>query len=730
MEKFPQQRFLFFNKTIQIGKKKKKIGNYNYFFLKKSKMNDPHPISFLVLSSNKHFERFFYEFILGNLVYLYLLIMISRRYIKNREIADLPKKKLAQSIKNKIFLISLLIVLNVIMIFASFYWPQFWLYDIKEYSFLYIFQILVLILQTMMMDFEFMKTIPYTWYLHHLFWILLTILHLLYLLNTIFIQCEDLEWECLTPNLIFDVLRLGLSGLLTLYNLVFKFQDLPNFEMIWNSNSKTIINQSNPTFESLSKPLLPEEDRERERKPKRAVKFKVNIKNKLINNNNRVYYQINIELNPQKSVKIFKTIDDFIKLDQTIQETKASLLLSGDNPPLPKLNFQKPTAHTVFSSEFFLDQKGLFENYLRVFLENELFPPALIDFLEIKEPEKTKCIQSFHRKFILNQKSPQSFDAPIEEEKEEFNRRSVSVSSVVLTENNASPNENLFRPPGNEKDADFVKKRFCMYFNVQMQEWTKERKQDYYSFVFQLSLVEKPEEMWKITKRYSDFIRLDQELKKFLKRSLPELPEKKLLLDSDILNKRGKKLAKYLRTLLNERIYFNNILFEFIKLNNENYEILMNTQSDLEAKLYQAFVIDHTVMINNEDKQPYTGYVIKIVKYMDLMERRIEHQHQVIKRFSDFERLHKILSLRFEKIKNFPSLPSKLPSFSAGETINYRKMALEKYLNELFKIENIEDSVGFRKFLNVDGKEKGNFIMNVSNLENEENLGNSPKDYL
>ena len=57
-------------------------------------------------------------------------------------------------------------------------------------------------------------------------------------------------------------------------------------------------------------------------------------------------------------------------------------------------------------------------------------------------------------------------------------------------------------------------------------------------------------------------------------------------------------------------------------------------------------------------------------------------------------------------------------------------MALEKYLNELFKIENIEDSVGFRKFLNVDGKEKGNFIMNVSNLENEENLGNSPKDYL
>jgi len=688
---------------------------------------DPTPVSFIVVSSNKHFERFFYECILGNLVYLYLFIMILKRYIKNREIADLRKKKLTQSIKNKMFLITLLAFLNLLMILASYNWHGFWLYDIQNYSLLYIFQIFVLIVQIRMMKFEFMKTIPYTWYLHHLFWILLTILHVLYLLNTLLIQCENLlDVECLTPNLLFDILRLAASGVLTLYNLVFKFQDLPDFEMIWSSNTKAVeINSNNNNFETLSKPfIVPIPEQPEDRKQPKALRFKVNIKNKLINNNNRVYYQINLELSTQKSVKVFKTIEDFMKLDQNIQEIKASLLFSGNNPALPKLNFQKPTQNTVFSSEFFLDQKGLFENYLKVFLENELFPLALVEFLEIKEPFKTKCIQSFHQKFILkNNPQFENFEQNNEEEKEE---RNVSVSSVVLTDNNILPNEEIFRPPENEKDADFVKKRFCVYFNVQMQEWVKESKHDYFSFIFQFSLVEKPEEVWKINKRYSDFIRLDQELKKVLKRNLPELPEKKLLLDSDILNKRGKKLAKYLRTLLNEKVYFNNILFEFIKLNNENFEILMNTQIDLEPKLYQAFTIEHTVIIDNEDKQPYTGYIIRIVKYEDLAEKKIEKEHKIIKRFSDFERLHKILAVRFRNTKNFPNFPSKIPSFSAGETINYRKNALEKYLNELFKIENIEDSVGFRKFLNVDGKEKGNFIMNVSNVENEA-MANSEK---
>ena len=83
--------------------------------------------------------------------------------------------------------------------------------------------------------------------------------------------------------------------------------------------------------------------------------------------------------------------------------------------------------------------------------------------------------------------------------------------------------------------------------------------------------------------------------------------------------------------------------------------------------------------------------------------------------------------IRFGDLKNFPSFPSKIPSFIASETILIRKKALEKYLNDLFKVENIGDSVAFRKFLNVDAKERGNFIMNVSNVEreNEEFLRNS-----
>lgn len=691
--------------------------------------------SFYLVSTNKHFERFFYEFILGNLVYLYLFIMIIKRYLKNREIADLKKKRLAGSIKNKMFLITIFLLLKLSAIIAAFYCEDFWLYDINDCSFLYIFQILVLLIEIFMMKFEYMKTIPYTWYLHHLFWILISILQALYLLNTVLIQCENQEIsQCFLPNLIFDGLFLVISSILTFYNLIVKFQDLPDFEMLWNTGSRANLlgnfaeNPNNNNLFSMLNQRLTEEIHLEEPQKQKKLKFKASIKNKLINNNNRVFFQINVELSPQKSLKIFKTVEDFVKLDQNIQESRNSLLFSGNSPVLPKLNFQKPENAQVFSSEFFLGQRAVFENYLKVFLENELFPLALLDFLEIKEPFKTKCIEVFHQKFLIKDQKFQDFEQ--EEEKEE---RSVSISSVVLTESNAlnplniEKNQDSFLKTDEKAEQVLMKKRFCVYFNVQMKEWNKEQKSDYFSFVFQLSLVEKPEEMWRINKRYSDFIRLDQELRKVLKRKLPELPEKKLLLDTNILNTRGKKLAKYLRTLLNEKVYFHSILFEFIKLSNENYEILMNTQFSLmDPSLYNAKIMDHTVIIDNQDKQPYTAYIVRITKFLDKHGKNIDHQHDIVKRFSDFERLHKVLLIRFGKLKGFPGFPSKLPSFLPNETIVYRKNALEKYVNELFKVENIDDSVAFRKFLNVDPKEKGNFIMNVSNLqENEELLANS-----
>lgn len=679
---------------------------------------EDHSLVLFVISTNKIFERCFYEFVLGNLVYLYLLIMILKRYLKNREIADLRKKNLTRSIKNKMFLIGIIIILKILAIIASFNLEKIWLYDVHYYSLLYIFQVFVLLIQIRMMKFEFSKTIPYSWFIHHLFWILLTILHALYLVNTFVIQCDYLDFECLIPNSIFDITRLAVSGALTLYNLIFKFQDLPDYEMILKSNLSKNLGQS-IQFETLKTPLLKKREQEEtpfEESPKK-LRFKVFIKNKLINNNSRVYFQINLELCPEKSIKLMKTIEDFIKLDQNIQETKTSFLFSNDCPPLPKLSFRKPSNNNLFSSDFFLKQRSLFENYLKVFLENELYPLVLLEFLEIKEPFKTKCIQIFHKKFFLKEGNL-NFGSILNDE--EKNDRSISISSVAFAENESKPEIFL---KGDEKTEDsFMKKRFCGYFNIQMKEWVKENKADHFSFIFQLSLIEKPEEFWKINKRYSDFIRLDQELKKVLHRKLPELPEKKILLDSTILNKRGRKLAKYLRTLLNEKVYFNDILFEFIKLNNENYEILMNTQFNLEPNLYKASVLDHTVIISNEDKQPYIAYLIKIIKFSDINLINIVKEHTIIKRFSDFERLNKVLLIRFGEAKNFPIFPSKIPSFSTMETIIYRKQAFEKYLNELFKIENIEDSIVFRKFMNVDPKDKENFIMNVSNMEEKESF--------
>ncbi len=47
-------------------------------------------------------------------------------------------------------------------------------------------------------------------------------------------------------------------------------------------------------------------------------------------------------------------------------------------------------------------------------------------------------------------------------------------------------------------------------------------------FAFSISLIEKPDETWLIKKRYSDFVRLNEELARILRRKMPELPEKKL----------------------------------------------------------------------------------------------------------------------------------------------------------------------------------------------------------
>ena len=72
-----------------------------------------------------------------------------------------------------------------------------------------------------------------------------------------------------------------------------------------------------------------------------------------------------------------------------------------------------------------------------------------------------------------------------------------------------------------------LQKKACLYFDVKFDNFQHILKNDYFLFVFSISLVDKPEETWQIKKRYSDFIRLNDELTKILRIRLPELPEKK-----------------------------------------------------------------------------------------------------------------------------------------------------------------------------------------------------------
>ena len=85
-------------------------------------------------------------------------------------------------------------------------------------------------------------------------------------------------------------------------------------------------------------------------------------------------------------------------LDQQVSVLRDSILLKKDCPPLPKLNIN-------FSgvNQDFLAYRPIFESYLKVFLENGFYPNPIIEFLELEDPYKTKCIKTFHKKFLVDE---------------------------------------------------------------------------------------------------------------------------------------------------------------------------------------------------------------------------------------------------------------------------------------------------------------------------------------
>ncbi len=79
--------------------------------------------------------------------------------------------------------------------------------------------------------------------------------------------------------------------------------------------------------------------------------------------------------------------------------------------------------------------------------------------------------------------------------------------------------------------------------------------------------------------------------------------------------------------------------------------------------------------------------------------------YQIIKRYNDFFTLHESLLQRYPRM--YAELPPKIDMLGAFQTNvvkDERKIGLEKYLNEIFQLEGIEESFIFRVFIEFEMK--------------------------
>lgn len=140
------------------------------------------------MSSDYHLfiERLILELIIGSVPYILLFILIITRVCQILHLPSSPQAELVVSIRIKIILtLCLSITLILIPIFAYVLEESWFSKTRKSYSLVFLAQGFVLILQVILMGYEFRKQVPTPWYINLLFWALISLLYLIFLMNSL-----------------------------------------------------------------------------------------------------------------------------------------------------------------------------------------------------------------------------------------------------------------------------------------------------------------------------------------------------------------------------------------------------------------------------------------------------------------------------------------------------------------------------------------------------------------
>lgn len=439
------------------------------------------------------------------------------------------------------------------------------------------------------------------------------------------------------------------------------------------------------------------------------ISKKVIQKQRLKGQGKEIHYQILIKTFG-KQYKINRNLEEFQRLEQDLKQDFNSSLMSQSQQFGSLLGglSVNDDPDSISSSVKIL------QNFLDGFLNSgEAIPIQLVNFLDIPESLRKKVLfwnqqQISMQKFRGGakpgaQKSMGDNDLTSSNnfpEIENSLRRTEQESDSDEEEDEDSDNEVRPRGGSTHNNVHLEDSSFCPYFEVTIPKWQKAAFGDHYEFVISITLSENPAESWEIVKRYSDFEKLRNQLTKEIRGEPPRLPSKKVRHDQAVLIKRKNGLEKFLKIILNEKLFLKTqAVQDFIKLKKEYMSVIYGDEELQDFSNQRAEIRDNRIIVL-DNKKPFTEFEIRIIEYSRIDPSLQINEQRIYKKFKDFEILHKSLQMRFSANSYLlPELPAKYNEFGSRTSVDSKMKGLEKYLNALFKLPKIGDSFAFRKFV-------------------------------
>lgn len=224
--------------------------------------------------------------------------------------------------------------------------------------------------------------------------------------------------------------------------------------------------------------------------------------------------------------------------------------------------------------------------------------------------------------------------------------------------------------------------------------------------------------MTSIEKRYNEFFDLALKMKSAVIARPPPLPPKVLVKDKNTLQKRGDALEEWLMTVLNEKMYFCNDLFQFADLEISTIPKYIETDPVQRFKEHMnvKFEVTGQQAVQKSD-ECFAVWDVKIRIFDALTSDELD-SYQVMRRFKEFDHLHSELSGKFKKYaKKLPDLPSKISLAILSSKENQedeRKSQLGVYLQKLSEYPDIYSTISFRKFINLNASRIDNLLERTS----------------